>query len=153
MKKLKLLTSLSTLGVLTAAAPIVVTACSNNEEEEYGGRVMVTPENKTITSTEPMTNLKVGSCVLEDADGLKVETAGQDIEIIWTDSEGKEILDFCSLNVQFVPGSNWLLEISSEGFTKSQNGTYYGTVNWSPINFSQSISDTEHLIELTIAIP
>ena len=51
MKKIKLITSLSTLGALTAAAPIVTTSCSSDKKAEYKnyitfrGKAIELPEN------------------------------------------------------------------------------------------------------------
>ena len=76
MKKFKLLTTLSTLGVLTTAAPIVITSCGDREKYEMSDLTWTTTPHADVASTlvsfmitkdkDPIDNADIKSIMIAD---------------------------------------------------------------------------------------
>ena len=82
MKKIKLITSLSTLGLIATATPIITTSCSSNSDSL---QIEVASRSITIDSTQEMNTVNITSAKYQGKD----QTIGSGSSFTYTDKAEK----------------------------------------------------------------
>ena len=119
MKKIKLITTLSSLGVLATATPIVATACNKNDDSNKEFYSVVTCDHKlpiTLTQNESYPIIVKFSCAFYEGDKLLIQYDPK-----WEcDAPQDSIFNFNE--------NTGVLTINPDGFTGSTSKEYSITV-------------------------